>query len=375
MKNFEQSLLMHELYIRMRDSILSIENKTALIQQEYKVTYEKQAAADSVKAAEAAKVKDAQLDAEKAENRRQKQQQYYLYAGLALALIFVGFIFNRFKVAQKQKAIIELQKQRVDQAYEGLEEAHREITDSINYAERIQRSFLATDDLLNANLDQYFVYFNPKEAVSGDFYWAGKLDNGNFALSCADSTGHGVPGAIMSILNISAIEKAVESNNLEPAEIFNAARKTIIERLKKDGSEDGGRDGMDASLISLNADKSKMTYVAAKNPIWIIRAGELIEIKAEKMPVGKHDHDHIPFNGGEMKLEKGDVIFLLTDGYQDQFGSEKGKKFKVKPLKQLLMANAELPMKQQKELLTETFNTWKGELEQVDDVCIIGLRV
>jgi len=177
----------------------------------------------------------------------------------------------QIKLVKKQRDIIEEQKQKVDQAFEGLEQAHKEIHDSINYAERIQRSFLATEDLLNENLRDYFVYFNPKEAVSGDLYWAGKLVNGNFAVINADSTGHEVPGAIMSILNISSIESAVKEKITEPAAIFNETRKIIIERLKKDGSPEGGKDGMDATLISFNPAKTKMQYVAAQNPIWIVR--------------------------------------------------------------------------------------------------------
>jgi serine phosphatase RsbU (regulator of sigma subunit) len=380
---------MYELYIATRDSITSQDNQTAILQQEYKYAYEKKTAADSVVSAEAGKVKDAFLVAEKAQNKQhqleanqgkleakqQQQQKYFLFSGLALALVFGGVIFKRFRVASNQKAIIEQQKQEVDEAYNGLEQAHKEITDSISYAERIQRTFLATDELLNEHLDEYFVYFNPKEAVSGDFYWAGKLNNGHFAMVNADSTGHGVPGAIMSILNISSIEKAVEQNATNPADIFNRTRKTIIERLKKDGSADGGKDGMDASLISFNSNKTKITYVAAQNPIWIIRDGELTEIKPEKMPLGKHDNDHIPFKGGEYDIQKGDQIYTLTDGFQDQFGGPKGKKFMVKKMRDYVLSISSLTMAEQYLNISETFSNWKGDVEQVDDVCVIGVRV
>lgn len=252
---------------------------------------------------------------------------------------------------------------------------NQEIMDSINYAKRIQHSFLASEGLLNQNLDEYFIYFNPKEAVSGDFYWAGKFDDGNFAVCCADSTGHGVPGAIMSILNISSIEKAFENKASNPSEIFNQARNLIIERLKKDGSAEGGKDGMDATLLILNLAKTKLEYVAANNPIWIIRDGELIELRAEKMPVGKHDHDHIPFKGGEFDLKKGDTIYTMTDGFQDQFGGEKGKKFKVKPMKRMLLENNHLTMPEQHQLIASIFDEWKGSMEQIDDVCLIGIRI
>jgi tetratricopeptide (TPR) repeat protein len=379
---FAEGLNMHELYIASRDSLNSEENQKAIIQQEYKYAYEKQASEDNIKAIEADKVKDALLVAEKAENKQhtleaeqQQLQKYFLYGGLTLTLLFGGFIFNRFRATTKQKIIIEEQKQKVDYAFDGLEEAHKEITDSITYAERIQRSFLATDEILKEHLNEYFVYFNPKEAVSGDFYWAGKLTNGNFALVNADSTGHGVPGAIMSILNISSIEKAVEKGASAPADIFNKTRTTIIERLKKDGSEHGGKDGMDASLISFNSDKTKMTYVAAQNPIWIIRNGELTEVKPEKMPVGKHDYDHIPFIGGEYDIKKGDQIYTLTDGFQDQFGGLKGKKFMVKKMREYVLSISTLPMEVQLQKISDTFSTWKGDIEQIDDVCVIGVKI
>ncbi|MFT6167695.1 MAG: serine phosphatase RsbU (regulator of sigma subunit)/streptogramin lyase [Vicingaceae bacterium] len=277
-------------------------------------------------------------------------------------------IETTLKKVEQQKEIIEGQKEQV-------EEAHKEITDSINYAERIQRSFLATDELLSQNLTDYFVFFQPKGVVSGDFYWAGKLSNGTFAMVNADSTGHGVPGAIMSILNISSIEKAIEKGALEPSKIFNDTRTFIIERLKKDGSPEGGKDGMDASIICFDFEKNKFSYTAAQNPIWIIRSGELIDIKPEKMPIGKHDKDTIPFEGGEFEIQKGDQIYTLTDGFQDQFGGRKGKKFMVKKMREYILSISHLSMEVQHQQINEVFKTWKGDIEQVDDVCVIGVKI
>jgi serine phosphatase RsbU (regulator of sigma subunit) len=264
----------------------------------------------------------------------------------------------------KQKDVIEEQKHFV-------EEKHKEITDSINYAERIQRSLLASDDLLK----EYFVFFQPKDVVSGDFYWASKLSNDNFALVTADSTGHGVPGAIMSILNISCLKESVKEGVLEPAEILNNTRKLIIETLKKDGSSEGGKDGMDGSLISFDLKNSKLTYSAANNPVWIVRGKDLLEFAHDKMPVGKHNRDNVPFTQHTIDLQKGDLVYAITDGMPDQFGGPKGKKFMYKQLKELLISIAPLPMSEQKEKLATTLNNWKGNLEQVDDVCIIGVRV
>jgi serine phosphatase RsbU (regulator of sigma subunit) len=319
---------------------------------------------------------------------------WWAYLGYALLLVLSIWYLIRLqtkKLKKEQKVLeqkveeatveIRSQKSKVEKQKEHIEEAHKEITDSIDYAERIQFSFLATKAMLDENLGEHFVFFRPKDVVSGDFYWADKLSNGNFAIVNADSTGHGVPGAIMSILNISSIEGAIKEGAKTPSEIFNRARTLIIERLKKDGSPEGGKDGMDASLISFNTDKTKMTYVAAQNPIWIIRpsrasgAPEMIEIKPEKMPVGKHDNDNTPFEGGEFDLQKGDQIYTLTDGFQDQFGGPKGKKFMIKKMREYVLSISHLSMEEQHQKIRETFTNWKGEFEQVDDVCVIGVRI
>ncbi|MGV3612148.1 MAG: PP2C family protein-serine/threonine phosphatase [Fluviicola sp.] len=259
-------------------------------------------------------------------------------------------------------------------------EKHREIKDSINYAERIQRSFLATEATLSGNLDEYFVIFQPRDVVSGDFYWAAKSATGNFLLLTGDSTGHGVPGAIMSLLNITSLEKAIEHQS-EPAEIFNEARMTIIERLKNDGSAEGGKDGMDGSLISFNKDKTSLTYTSANNSIWIARYSEelngyeLLEFPGDKMPLGKHVHDSVSFTQTEVALLKNDVVYCFTDGFADQFGGPKGKKFMKKQMKELILQYADLSLEDQKKTILKTFNDWKGLNEQIDDVTMIAFRI
>ena len=255
-----------------------------------------------------------------------------------------------------------------------VEEKHKEITDSINYAERIQRSFLATREILDENLRDYFVFFKPKDIVSGDFYFADKLNNDQFLLATADSTGHGVPGAMMSLLNITSLEKAVE-NQVQPSDILNTTRKIIIDRLKNDGSAEGGKDGMDCSIICFDFKNKNITVSAANNPVWIVRGLETIEIKPDKMPVGKHDKQDVSFTQQKIDIQKGDVIYTLTDGFADQFGGSLGKKFMSKKLRELLSKNAQLPMNEQKIILESTFNSWVGDLEQIDDVTLIGIRV
>lgn len=368
--NWKEAYQMHNTALQMHDSLASEASLKAAANQQAKYTYEKAKATSDIEQAK----KDVIV---KEEKQKQTIIMYAIAFGLVLVLVFLFVLYKRFKVTQRQNSIIHKQKNLI-------EEKHKEITDSINYAERIQRSFLATKELLDENLTEYFVFFKPKDIVSGDFYWASKLNNGNFALVTADSTGHGVPGSIMSLLNSMSLEKAIETNT-EPSAILNASRRIIIDRLKKDGTPEGGKDGMDASITVYDFEHNKLIVAAANNPVWIVRKQELrepqlpiyklIEIKSDKMPVGKHDKQDISFTQQEVKLQHGDLIYTLTDGFPDQFGGEHSKKFMSKHLKELLLANAHLPMAQQKEVLDITFANWRGTLEQVDDVCVIGVRV
>ncbi|MCC6181520.1 MAG: tetratricopeptide repeat protein, partial [Bacteroidia bacterium] len=269
--NYKEALKMHELYILMRDSMQNEETYKATMQQAFRYEQEKKAVADSIKAAEAEKVHLANLEVEKTKTAAQKRQNIFLYVGLGLVALFGLFMFNRFRVTQKQKIIIEEKEKETSLQKHVIEEKHKEITDSINYAERIQRSFLATKEILDKNLGEYFVFFKPKDVVSGDFYWAASIlsssavenhlsvstpldvtppspssnattkpvsssevENNssssaveNFILATADSTGHGVPGAIMSLLNITSLEKAIETET-EPHHILNKTRQIII---------------------------------------------------------------------------------------------------------------------------------------------------
>lgn len=316
-----------------------------------------------------------QIDSLKlAEERDSKKNILIIFSAIALitTIIAIIFVFRSYKQSKKSAYKLMLKNKLI-------EEKNKEITDSINYAERIQSSFLATKDFLDKTFqaNNYFVLFQPKDVVSGDFYWAATLSNGKSVLVTADSTGHGVPGAIMSILNISSLEKAIIKYN-EPDELLNETRKIIIDRLKHDGSIEGGKDGMDCSIISI--DKNNLNYAAANNPVWIVREDatntkKLIELSCDKFPVGKHERDTTPFTKRHSDLQTGDIIYTITDGFPDQFGGPKGKKFMYKQLKELLISISDLTMEDQKTKLQETLHDWKGNMEQVDDVTIIGIRV
>jgi serine phosphatase RsbU (regulator of sigma subunit) len=294
---------------------------------------------------------------------------------LFFGIIFMIFSFSGMSTRYKLTRENFINSIKLQKSFYVIEEKQKEILDSINYAERIQRSLLASKKLLDENLNDYFILFKPKDVVSGDFYWAAKLHNNNFVLVTGDSTGHGVPGAIMSIVNIASLKEAVIQGITSPELLLNETRRLIIENLKNDGSREGGKDGMDGNLLCFNL-KNKVLYAAcANNPIWIIRGNELIEIKADRMPIGKHEEDKTSFTLHTLNLQNGDIVYTLTDGFADQFGGPHGKKFKYKKLQELLLSITHEPMEIQKQKLNAIFENWKGNLEQVDDVCLIGVKI
>ena len=384
--NYKDAYFYLDLYFQIRDSLINEENISENIKRETQLKYREKEIKDSVLRK---KEKDEQKLRE--ENERQKhdqevlRQKIYTYTGIGLAVLSLSVLFIVYRgLKQKKRAnklleeknnLIHKQKKDVEDQKIIIEEKHKEITDSINYAERLQRSLMASNHLLQRHLPEYFIYFNPKEKVSGDFYWASELKNGNFLLACADSTGHGVPGAIMSMMNMNSLKESVKEGFIRPDEILNHTRKIIIETLANDGSADGGKDGMDCSLLSFDFKNRKLQFALANNPVWIIRNGVCTEYTADKMPVGKHDKQNISFTLHEADLQSGDMIYTFTDGYADQFGGEKGKKFKYANLNKLLLENSHLELSALNFKLESVFNEWKGDLEQVDDVCVIGIRI
>jgi serine phosphatase RsbU (regulator of sigma subunit) len=283
---------------------------------------------------------------------------------------------EKIKKLWQTSTAIHKEKERINELKLEIEHKHQEILDSVNYAQRIQRALLASKKILNDHLPEHFVLFMPKDIVSGDFYWAQVLQDNNFCLVTADSTGHGVPGAIMSILNISSLAEAVNAQKLtSPEEIMNYTRKRIMEHMANDGSEEGGKDGMDAVICNYDFTHHKLRFAAANNPLWLIREDVLTEFKPDKMPVGKGMGQERPFTLQEINLQKGDLVITLTDGYADQFGGPKGKKLMYKALKETILKINRAPLSEVKNALQERLADWMGAVEQVDDILIIGVRI
>lgn len=366
-KDLKNQIKYLKIYVTLNDSVLSEETARTITEMQSK--YDNDKKEKEIELLNKSKALD------EAEIKEHKSRQIvYTVAVVFVLVISIGLVFV-IRSKQKANTLLEKQNRIIAQQKNIVEEKNKEISDSINYAERIQRCFLASKDLMDNALKDYFILFQPKDIVSGDFYWASTLSNQCFILATADSTGHGVPGAIMSLLNTTALENAIESGLTEPAEILSHTRKTIKERLKKDGSLDGGKDGMDCSLISFNSQRTEMKYAAANHLIWIVRNNQVIELKGDKMPVGKHDNDMMPFTQNEIELQNGDMIYTLTDGFPDQFGGINGKKFMYKKLKEILVEVSILPPLEQHVQLQKILKDWMKNTEQVDDITLIGIRV
>lgn len=353
---FEKALQMSDLFHSMRDSVINENNQKEALSKYFMYQSEKQ---EVITKAHQEKM---QLEFQ-SKTKQQTIIIYFVIAGLIVVAIFSIFLYNRFKLTKKQNEIIQQQKSIV-------EESRKEIVDSINYAKKIQYALLANKALLDKNLESYFVLFNPKDIVSGDFYWAAEHEN-NFYLAVCDSTGHGVPGAFMSLLSIGFLSEAIKEKNIrEPNKVFDYVRKRLIESITNENQ----KDGFDGILLRFSRNTNEITYAASNNRPVIISNNQLQSLHCDKMPVGKGEKND-EFSLNAIQINKGDVIYIYTDGYADQFGGEKGKKFKYKPLNDLLLSISQTNLDSQKEILNTTFRNWKGNLEQVDDVLIVGVKI
>jgi serine phosphatase RsbU (regulator of sigma subunit) len=371
-KNFEKAFKMHKFYIEIKDSIDNEANKKQVMYQEFQYIYEKKAATDSISNLKQKQLKDAEIAKQQLEIRNKKIQQFWFYIVLFIILFFTIFLYNRFKITQKQKSIIEIQKSEVEKAHHFLAEKNKEITDSITYAKRIQSAILPSEKHIKSFFPNSFILYKPKDIVAGDFYWFEVIDELIF-LAVADCTGHGVPGAMVSVVCHNALNRSVrEFNLMNPNEILDKTREIVITEFEK--SQEDVKDGMDISLCALKPKENKMFWAGAHNPLWIIRNNEIIEIKADKQPIGKYANPK-PFTLHEFQLNNDDIIYIFTDGYQDQFGGPNEKKFRASQMKELFLSISEKPMEEQRNIIDEKFENWKGELDQIDDVCVIGVRV
>ncbi len=293
---------------------------------------------------------------------------YSILAGIVISLLYSYFSIRRAS-------------SKIDEQNKIIAEKNRNITDSINYAKRIQQGFLASKAVLNTAVPQHFVLFKPKDIVSGDFYWCETLPNRTL-IACADSTGHGIPGAFMSLIGINVLNECFFSKKMyAPAAMLDELRRVIILALNPNQNMDGGKDGMDMTLLSIPKEPNAegqfvIDFAGAQNSLYVVDnvTKELTEYKTDKQPVAYYPYMK-PFTNYQITVNKGDTLYMTTDGYPDQFGGEKEKKFMYKKLKELLAANSHLSMDEQHHALHLTFDNWQGTQDQVDDVTVMGIKL
>jgi len=356
-KNFEKAFEYFSLQFAAKDSLLQQSRANQFIEMSTKYGTEK---------------KDAENKLLKTEGEKQKVITIGISIGLIMVVILLFFIFRGYKQKQKANVLLGRQNNEIREKKAIIEEKQKEILDSITYAKRLQEAILPPVDLVNKYFESVFIYYQPKDIVAGDFYWMEHKNDYTF-IAAADCTGHGVPGAMVSVVCSNALNRAVlEFNITDPGKILDKTRELVLETFSK--SDKNVQDGMDISLLSINNKTKEFNWAGANNPFWYLEEGKIVEITADKQPIGKTDEPK-PFTSHKLTLAKNSSVFLFTDGFADQFGGPKGKKFKYKELQSILEKNSSLSSNELCEKLKTAFSDWKGNLEQVDDVCIIGIKV
>lgn len=275
--------------------------------------------------------------------------------------------------AKNHEIQTQIENENLQQQY--IAKKNKEIMADIRYASRIQQATLPNIEFINDNLDEYFILHQPKSYVSGDFYWVSIIGNKQY-IAVGDCTGHGLSGALMHMLGSVYLNEIVSSENYNTAsEILDQLRNNIMKSLNQKGESGEAQDGMDIALCIIDTETKTLQFAGANNPIYIINNNELNEIKGDRMPVGIHINFNKPFTNHTINLESNDQIYLFSDGYADQFGGPRGKKFRYKQFKELLVNISHEPMNIQKEILNNTHDKWRGSVEQIDDILVFGIKI
>jgi CheY-like chemotaxis protein/serine phosphatase RsbU (regulator of sigma subunit) len=275
----------------------------------------------------------------------------------------------------KQGDKIAEQKYKIKKQHDLVQNQKKKIEDSILYAKRIQSAVLPPNRFIQYLLSEHFIFYKPRDIVSGDFYWIKQVDEKIF-IAAADCTGHGVPGALMSMLGITFLNEIINKNpDIHANEILNELRVHIISSLRQTGSSGESRDGMDVALCIIDHKNKMLEFSGANNPLYMIRDGELSHIKGDKMPIGIHRRAKESFVNHFINLKQDDLIYIFSDGYVDQFGGESGRKFLSANFKELLLKNTDKSLAKQKQIVEKTFDDWKGDRKQLDDILVIGFKI
>ena len=361
LKNYKKANLYLEQMVENKDSLEKLSAKEDVAKYESEKEFEVKQQLDSLKHLDEIRIQQAETKAKEEEIKTQKIIESVLFVGILLVIGFLGFVYKQLNTTKKQKVVIE--------------EKQQEISDSINYAKRIQDAMMTSSVYLKDTLPKSFIFFKPKDVVSGDFYWIYKDQEENIFFTVADCTGHGVPGAFMSMIGTSLLNEIIIEKGIKDTDkVLYEMRAQIIKSL---GQEEEGaqKDGMDISLCKLNMKNKTVEFSGAHNSLIHISGEELKTYRGDHQPVGLLLGDKKPFTKHKVKLKKDDMLYIYSDGYQDQFGGERGKKYMAAKFKNQLLKMSKENEEQQLSLLDQEFSSWIQDYEQIDDVCVMGVRI
>ncbi|OFY25805.1 MAG: hypothetical protein A2309_09885 [Bacteroidetes bacterium RIFOXYB2_FULL_35_7] len=386
--NTKKELIYYKLFTMAKDSLFNEEKHKQITKME--------AIYQTEKKQKEIELKNTQLAKKEVEVKQQKTQKFAFIGSFILMLILSVVIFKSYRDKKKANILLTEQKHEIEEKNEELNQQnaelaaqrdyiaqiHENITESIRYAERIQKAVLPDEQYIKNRIqNDFFILFKPKDIVSGDFYFVEQRKN-KLLIAVADCTGHGVPGAFMSMLGISFLNEIIAKEGVQSAShVLDELRNYVIHSLQQKGIMGEQKDGMDIAFVALNINTNELQFAGANNPIYLIHTNtnnELTEIKGDKMPVAIHDSMN-NFTNQIIQLQKGDIFYLMSDGYKDQFGGSKGKKFLSNNLKQLLCEHCIKSMNEQKEVLDNTIENWKTgyeiKYEQTDDITVFGIKI
>ena len=367
--DFRQAHNYHKLYSDMKDTLLNEKSSKQILEMNTKYDSEK-------KDKELIK-KDAEISRQQVEAEKQNLQRNAFIIGFALVLLLVFFIYRGYRQKQNANKLLEVKNVLIENQKQLVEEKNLKITDSINYAKRIQQAILPSKELIKSALPDSFIFFRPKDIVSGDFYWFSEK-NDKIIIAVADCTGHGVPGAFMSMIGNTLLDEIVNVKNIfEPDQILNHLNKSIVNTLHQGTDKSATQDdGMDITILSINKKNKEIEFAGANHFSYLFGDSQLKILHGDVFSIGgMFGKEDINFTSQKIKIESGSSIYLFTDGFIDQFGGEKNSKFLSCKFEQLLQSIQQCDMKQQQERLTTAFDDWKGNNKQLDDVLVFGIRL
>lgn len=373
-KDYKKAYEYFRLYSAVKDTIFNKEKSEQVAEMQTRFETEKKE--------KELKLQSVEIENKDALMKQQKYRQYVLMAGMMLILVLAVAIYIAFRQKQRNNKMLTVQNEKIRQQNRIIEKAHsilenksKDITESILYARRIQQAILPQEDEIKMVFPNSFVFFRPKDVVSGDFYWFSQV-NGLYILAVADSTGHGVPGAFMSMIGNDMLNQVVNDGSVSnPAEALELMDTKIGKALSKGRNSSEMKEGIEMAMVAFDRGFGSLHFSGAGRPLFVLRKGEILEYKPTNQTLGIFSACREPFRLHTIPLEKNDIVYLFTDGFSDQFGGPRNKKFLTKRFRELLLLIASKPMDEQKMAIENTFEGWKGKQKQVDDICIVGIKI